>query len=383
MKLYTPSRMTRHQHNCRSRKFLLFLSLISLWNANALSEPESVTIYRRAGAYATNSSTELLGFFPAGSSLRILNSQGAFSETEYISPSGIKTRAWVRRSDLGLPSQVERSQLPLKSLGDNSPWVEKQFGEFDDTYLSDLARSALQQEGFDWRHAETRHYVIHFEHGIFAKKVARMAEFYYDYISIDLESPKDRYSGRSHILIYRTPERWLRFMKELGPAELQWAFAFVHGPTMYLQQAKDTRSSAGVLAHEMTHLILNRFFERQPPAWLNEGLAEWYGEFAYSSYKGTKKSQRAVFQPIQQIIPLDVLLNLQTYPEDRDAVSLFYQTSKYLVGYLRMRHPEEMFQPFIGGVLEGQDPWLLIQSQYGYTDIEHLTRKFKSFAHFR
>jgi hypothetical protein len=361
----------------------LFFAFTLLSTLAAESLDPAITVSRRTGAYATNSSSRLMGFFPAGSSLRILNTLGGFSEAEYVSPSGKKTRGWVRRSDLGLPAAVDRSELPLRALGDNSPWVEKKFGDFDDRNLSDLARAALEQEGFKWRHAETPHYVLHFEHGIFARKVARIAEFYYDYIAIDLNGPQDRYAGRSHILIYRTPERWMSFMKEKGPKEMQWAFAFVNGPTMYLQQAKDTRSSAGVLAHEMTHLILNRFFERQPPPWLNEGLAEWYGEFAYSSYKGTKKSRRTVFQPIKSIIPLETLMHLQSYPADRDAVTLFYQTSKYLVGYLRIRHPEELFQPFMTGVLEGQDPWSLIQSQYGYEDIDELTRKFKTFAHFK
>lgn len=359
----------------------VILLLLPAYGADEL--PSSVKTSRQINAYATNSSNRLLGFFPTGSSLSILEAQSRYVQVEYISPQGKKTRGWVLRSDLNLPTVTDRAQLPLRALGDNRPWVEKKYGDFDERNLSDLARAALEQDGFSWKHAETRHYVIHFEHGMFAEKVSRMAEFYYDFISIDLNSPSDRCLGRSHILIYRTPERWLTFMKELGPSELQWAFAFVHGPTMFLQQAKDTRSSAGVLAHEMTHLVLNRFFERQPPAWLNEGLAEWYGEFAYSSYKGTKKSRRAVFKPIKNIIPLDVLFYLPSYPDDRDAVTLFYQTSKYLVGYLRIRHPEELFQPFMTGVLDGEDPWAMIQTQYGYEDINHLTRKFKTFAHFQ
>ena len=363
-------------------KILLLMPLFAM-AGHAEDLPDSAAAPRQIAAYSVQDPLQLLGYFPAAAPLKILTGEGDYLNVEYTSPSGVITKARVRRLDMGFPAHVDRSQLPVRSLGDRSPWVEKADGEFDDTFLSARARTALSQEGFKWRHAETRHFVIHFEHGIFAQKVARMAEFYYDYISIDLDGPEDRLKGRSHILIYRSSKRWKKFMTYAGPQEMLWAFAFVSGPEMYLQQADDTRASAGVLAHEMTHLIMNRFFERQPPSWLNEGLAEWYGEFAYSSYKGTKKSRRAVFQPIRKIIPLDILLRMESYPQDPEMISLFYQTSKYLTGYLRMRHPEETFQPFMAGILEGGEAWPLIQSLYGYDDIETLTQKFKTFAHFK
>jgi len=369
-----------------NRWFRCALALALLLVAGgALAEilPDHVVTVRKTGAYALGQPSRLIGFFPASATLKVLTSEGDFISVEYVSPSGKTTHALVRRTDMGLPKKVDLSQLPIRSLGERGPWVERGGGEYDDRHLTKRMRAALQQEGFNWRHAETSHFVLHFEHGIFAKKVARMAEFYYDYIAVDLQGPDDRFPGRSHIIIYRTPERWLNFMKELGPSELQWAFAFASGPSLFLQQGRDTRSSAGVLAHEMTHLIMNRFFESQPPAWLNEGLAEWYGEFAYSSYKGTKKSRKMVFQPIDQITPLSSLLTATSYPDDREEISRFYLTSKYLVGYLRIRHPEDDFVPFMKSAMSGQSSLSSLQSIYGYEDVDQLRKKFKTFAHFR
>ena len=83
----------------------------------------------------------------------------------------------------------------------------------------------------------------------------------------------------------------------------EWTFSRVEGPVMFLQQAENTSSSGDVLAHEMTHLVMNRFFERRRPLWLNEGLAEYYGEFAYSAFKGVKKSKRAQFGRLANAVP--------------------------------------------------------------------------------
>ena len=77
------------------------------------------------------------------------------------------------------------------------------------------------------------------------------------------------------------------------------------------------------------------------PLWLNEGLAEYYREFAYSAYKGVKKSKRAQFTKLANPFPLEEMLYLQLYPSETRRVKSFYDTAQYFVAFLLLEHRPE------------------------------------------
>lgn len=251
--------------------------------------------------------------------------------------------------------------------------------QMDTRMLSDLGRRVLAAREFKWRHGQTDHFVVHFENGIFAAKVARMGESFYRFIAEDLQGAKDRVDGRSHIYIFRNQNDWDIFIKRYYQGELEWAFSMVTGPIMYLQQAGDLSSSAEVLGHEMTHLVVNRFLEGQLPLWLNEGLAEWYGEFAYAAFKGVKKSKRSQFQGLRSTYPVAELLGATAYPAERKKVHEFYHTSKHLVGYLQLEKSPEAFLPFARDLAGGAEVGDTLKSRYSFAGVEDLAAQFEKF----
>ena len=161
--------------------------------------------------------------------------------------------------------------------------------------------------------------------------------------------------------------------------ELEWAFSMVEGPVMYLQQADNLSSSAEVLGHEMTHLVVNRFFNQRIPLWLNEGMAEWYGEFAYAAFKGVKKSKRAQFQGLRSIVPVLDLIRASSYPSDTESVRYFYDTSKHVVGFLQMERPPEKFVPFVKALMDGADTATALSDVYGFAGADDFARAFDKF----
>lgn len=257
-------------------------------------------------------------------------------------------------------------------------WVKVGDDEFDRRALTELGQQTLQLEGLKWEHAQSDHFVVHFEKEIFARKVGRMAEFYYAYIADDVGGPEDIVDGRSHIFVFREPEAWQK-LRGIHPATQDWVFAFVRGPEMFLQQARDTKSSAGVLAHEMSHLILNRFFRGRPPTWLNEGLAEWYGEFAYAAFKGIKKSRRKEFKRQRYPFPIEQLMVADTYPSDTAQVTAFYETAKFVVGFLRLSWPDESFVAFLQGVMSGGDVRQGLEEHFGLEGPAAVQEGFEKF----
>jgi len=247
--------------------------------------------------------------------------------------------------------------------------------QMDTASLSLLGREVLQMPGMRWQHAQTERFVYHFERKTFALKVARMAEFLFGHIAADLGIDASAVSGRSHIFIFRSAKDWQDFIRTSGMKE-EWAFSIVRGPEMYLQQADGASESGGVLAHEMTHLVLNRIFPRRLPLWLNEGLAEWYEEFGYAAFKGIKKSRRQHFKNQEPLYPLPGLFSAVEYPPEVEA---FYFTSKMLVGYLLLEHARDKFMPFTNDLMDGTEADSAFRKHYGIESSAQTQKKLEAF----
>ncbi len=268
---------------------------------------------------------------------------------------------------------------PTFARAATSTWNEVAAAGMDLRLETPRARAVLDAPEFSWRHAETEHFVVHFENGIFAAKVARMAEFFQTAIAEDLRGLEDRANGRSHIFIFRNPADWKQFLSRSGTGVAAWTFSFVEGPVMYLQPTADLGSSAGVLSHEMAHLVINRFMAGELPLWLNEGLAEWYGEFAYAEFKGVKKSRRGVFRALPKTWPIRETLRARSYPRDARKVDEFYQQSKYLVGFLQLEKPEA-FASFVADLAAGGALDTALTRHYGFLNDAEFEKAFWKFA---
>ena len=239
----------------------------------------------------------------------------------------------------------------------------------------------LDNPSYKWQHLQTAHFILHHDQKIFASKVARMGEQFYDAISKDLPSLQDRVSpARSHIFIFRDPRAW-KAIVAATPGMETWAASFVRGQAMYLQETGTaTADKMDTLAHEMTHLVFNRFLTVRLPLWLNEGLAEYYGEFSYRAAKGMGQSKSNAFRPLRKWTTFPELLNATSYPADPLDVSQFYATSKYLVGYLLLKQPRAKWDTFFGRVLAGEAALPVLLETYGWPDTAAAEKAFAQFA---
>ena len=239
----------------------------------------------------------------------------------------------------------------------------------------------LDHPEFRWKHLQTEHFILHHDQKMFAAKVARMGEQFYDAISADLPNLHDRTSpARSHLFIFRDPRVWKSVVAGT-PGMEPWAASFVRGNAMYLQESGTAASDKmDMLAHEMTHLVFNRFLPVRLPLWLNEGLAEYYGEFAYRAARGMGQSKSNAFPPLRTRTPLVELLGATSYPVDPAAVSRFYATSKYLVGYLLLKLPRDKWDAFFARLLAGEDASAALLDTYGWADIAAAEKDFDRFV---
>ena len=252
--------------------------------------------------------------------------------------------------------------------------------------LSPRDISWLDRQNRPWQHLRTDHFVVHYDRGrkTFAAKVARLAESFYSYIAADLPPGTVDLMGEnlSHIFVFSNAEDWPEVLRTTAGLS-QYTVSFVGGQAMYLQEYGDsTGDKMAVLAHEMTHLVINRFLKVRLPLWLNEGIAEYYGEFAYRSVRGMgKKSDADAFPPVRAHIPLSTLLALESYPPDTTVLA-FYRTSKYFVGFLRSKkRPPDSWNRFFAAVAEGAPAPAALLSAYPYPDLQSLEKAFLKFPH--
>ncbi len=239
----------------------------------------------------------------------------------------------------------------------------------------------LDNPKFKWKHLQTEHFILHHDQKMFAVKVARMGEQFYQAISADLPDLQDRISpARSHIFIFRDPRDWQAVLAD-SPGLESWVASIVRGQVMLLQETGTaTSDQMNMLAHEMTHLVFNRFLPVRLPLWLNEGLAEYYGEFAYRAARGMGQSKGNAFRSLKAWTPLADLLNATTYPADPAEAARFYTTSKYLTGFLLLKLPKERWTVFFSRLLAGEPGRATLLDTYGWVDIAALEKDFSSFA---
>ncbi len=236
--------------------------------------------------------------------------------------------------------------------------------------------------GKPWQLLETEHFLIHHDQLMFARRVARLGEAFYAHIAADLPpGTPDRLSpARSAIYIFRKPEHWQAFLAT-QPGAAAWTASFVRGSALYLQATgSDTSSRMETFAHEMTHLVFHRFLAVQPPLWLHEGLAEFYGAVAYRAVRGMGQGRHAAIPSTRNLLPLVTLFSASSYPSDPELVRPYYRTAAAFVAFLRYRRDGAPWAAAWPSIARGDPPLPVILREYGFPTPDALQTEFDKFC---
>ena len=140
------------------------------------------------------------------------------------------------------------------------------------------------------------------------------------------------------------------------------------------------------LYHEYMHMIVRLNFAALP-TWLDEGLAEYFGNTVVDSHEiGVGRIDRRQLELLKrtQLIPIQTLLKVdQRSPlyNEQDRASIFYAESWLLVHYL-LQDPEarkaQYFFRFLKAMDEKNDPEENGKEAFG--DLNHFERKLEDYA---
>ena len=284
-----------------------------------------------------------------------------------------------------MPSSWVRLAAALAVAGMIAPVRAAEIAEFQyvpwsqlsDQFVTDWGRHALGTNAERWKHGETTHFVIHcFQDG---DKIARRSELFYGEIRDFFGNRRDLLGGRkSHIFAFNDKADWGKFMKlyTLGGL-LPNAIGITHGNEFfYLSTGENGQfdMKGGVQAHEMTHLIFNRFFRSRPPLWLNEGIAEYFGQ--------RKTTTLADFRRQMGRTPkfsLNRLFSTDSYPRNPRDADAFYAEAAIVVDFLTMTDERRALLPKFVDIMIDENDLAKAVRLYGYQTMTEFESDYKRY----
>ncbi len=271
---------------------------------------------------------------------------------------------------------------PLHAEDAASTLVEKPLAQLTDRAITPLGERALAIRPTDWKHGETANFAFHYFSDATAKPMALEAEFYYRAISKELERDTTHWERKCHVFVFEDDADWARF-KVAGGLE-PWSGGIHAQGELFLQRNPHQKLKGNALAHELTHLIVYRFYGPGVPLWLNEGLAEYTATRWYSSFwraRGFSAFPRSMSVDPTNYLPLSKLTEAVSYPQRDLEVIAFYAESERLVRFLSATDKHK-FSLFLETMSKGARFDSALDKNFGTTffNLEALEKQFQPYA---
>lgn len=228
-------------------------------------------------------------------------------------------------------SAVANAQL-TSTTGINS-LPEVPFAQLSQPDRNPLGMKALAINAGDWKHAETEHFIYHYQRSYVATPVAVEAEFHFRVVLKELAKTNVQWSEKAHIYIFEKPADWESF-QSAGQLE-PWTGGIQSGSSLFIVRNPAYKFTDNSLGHEVVHLMVRRLYGARVPLWLNEGLAQCLSKNAHASFQRARGYLAKPYSngvPAEKLIPLSTLTTM-SYPPAAQ-VETFYDQSERLVRFL-------------------------------------------------
>jgi hypothetical protein len=260
-----------------------------------------------------------------------------------------------------------------RAVGPVDSFKEVPVEKLSEKDVSDWGKAALDVQAAKWKHGETEHFVIHFFRN--GDKIARRSELFYTEIKEFFGNRPDRLEKRkSQVFAFHDGRDWDKFRSH---TTMEWATGVTRGNEFfYLTGTEEGQfdSKGKVQAHEMTHLIFNRFFTGRLPLWLNEGIAEFFGQRKTATVTEFRRQMGAARR-----FGLQQLFDAKSYPSAKDEVHAFYAEAAIVVDFLSRTADRKALLPrFIDSMLtEHALPKAL--AIYGYKNLAEFESAYEKY----
>ena len=276
--------------------------------------------------------------------------------------------------------------LTASACAENAPPLgavtEIPFQNLSDRALTGLGQKALQIRAGQWKHAETEHFIYHFFDSPMASVVSVEAEFAYRVIATELGKDTSAWERKCHLFLFDDATDWKAF-QAFGGLD-PWTGGIHSEGALFVRRNPGWKSENATLPHEITHLVIYRFFGPGIPLWLNEGFAEYAAARCRASFyraRGFNARPRANTVKEAQYFPVAELTGTMTYPTEDERLAAFYEESQKLVRFLSATN-RNGFLAFLDAMGKGALFETAARNHFGnrFLNLDAVEREFKSYA---
>jgi hypothetical protein len=241
-----------------------------------------------------------------------------------------------------------------------------------------LGAKALAINAGDWKHAETEHFIYHYQRSYVATPVAVEAEFHFRVALKELGKTDVGWTEKAHIYIFEKPADWESF-QTAGQLE-PWTGGIQSGSSLFIVRNPAYKFTDNTLGHEVVHLMLRRLYGSRVPLWLNEGMAQCFSKNAHASYQRArgylaKPSSNGV--AAEKLFPLSRLTTM-SYPPAAE-VETFYDQSERLVRFL-IAADRQMFLALLQAAATGDAFEAALSRSTAFPSLAALEEQFRTYA---
>lgn len=235
----------------------------------------------------------------------------------------------------------------------------------------------------EWRETMTPHFRIRHQNNWLPPGFTLDIERIHSRLRMDLGmfSP---WMGRErlNLYVYRDQRSYVR--GEFSPPAWSNGVALFDLKAVALPASPDRRKMLQVTAHETTHLLFEGFFRergRQPPVWVNEGLAmlleaESAGKPESSEwYQGMVSMDPSEFPPIERFLRVTPTRDMAK--ASQGTVGRWYVQAYSLVHFLLRRHSRLQFKSFCAELRDGRPAAEALWKVYRYRSLNDLDRRWR------
>ncbi|MFA6004595.1 MAG: hypothetical protein WC881_11065 [Elusimicrobiota bacterium] len=240
---------------------------------------------------------------------------------------------------------------------------------------------AQEAQGWQWHETLTPHFAIAHEMPWPPSGLVMDLEKMHNRLRMDLGmfSPWMA-KERIKLYLYRDAKSYLS--GEFHPPIWSNGLALFEKKAVAVPDNPDRKALLRVVGHETSHLLFNGFWReagKEPPAWINEGLA-MLEESDYSDhperslwYQAMVAAQPKAFLPTEQFFALSPAKDLR----DQDTIGEWYVQAYSLVHFLYRKHQRLQFKDFCERLRAGDTLDHSLWLAYRYKDRETLEKAWK------
>jgi len=247
--------------------------------------------------------------------------------------------------------------------------------------LAAAPAAAREDTGWDWRQTLTPHFVIKHQSPWLPAGFTMGAEKVHSRLRMDLGMFSSWMSKEKiNLYVYADQESFLA--GEFKPPKWSNGLAIYERKAVAMPTMKDPRKMISVMAHEATHLIFDGYWKeahREPPSWINEGLAMLEeAESADRPETSIWYQQMTMIEP-RQFPDLETFFSITPTKDlhNQASVGEWYIQAYSVTHYLLRKHSRLQFKSLCAALRDGKPIADALWLTYRYKRVSDLDKKWR------